>query len=374
MSVVVDMAAAERALSKAKIQLMATPDTAFYTTIVFSLKLRWDESIPTAATDGVYLWINPVFFLSLTPGLRMSVLVHEAQHVAHDHMGRILERTMPKWNYAADHVINLQQKARGFEIGANWLCDPQYIGLSTDQVYSRLPDSPEPPPGMGADIKPSPMGEKEHAKHVADILIRAQMQSKMNGDKPGTIPGEIELFINKLLDPVLPWNRILQNYFQKLSKSDYSFRKPSRRFFPKYHMPSLIGNNNLIDLAIAVDISGSVSKHDFTAMVSEIYQILRMFKPEKITLIQFDTEIKHIDVIKNVRDLMNCKFTGRGGTNVAPVYEWANKNKPQALLIFTDGGFYPPEVVPKCPVVWLIHNHPHWTSDIGKTIHYQITR
>jgi len=382
----VDMAAAEHALSKAKVQLMDRPDTAFYTTIVFSLKFRWDESIPTAATDGVTLWINPEFFLGLTQGLRMSVLVHEAQHVAYDHMGRIEERTMPKWNWAADYVINWQQKERGFEIGEDWLCDPQYKDMSAEEVYAILPEQLPPPPsgggggsgsGQGAsspgnDIKPTPLDQKAHEKHIGDVLIRAQMQSRASGDRPGTIPGDIEIFINKLLDPVLPWNRILQKYLQKFNRSDWSFRKPSRRFFPRFHMPSLYGNTKLIDLAVAVDISGSVSDHDFNVMVSEIYTILRMFEPEKLTLIQFDTDIKSVNVLKSIRDLMKCKFHGRGGTNVSPVYEWANENKPQVLFIFTDGGFRVYDYDPTCEVVWLIHNNPGFTSHIGKVIHYEI--
>ena len=380
----VDMAAAEFALSKAKIQLMDTPDTAFYTTIVFSLKFSWDMTIPTAATDGVHLWINPVFWLSLTPGLRKSVLVHEAMHVAYDHMGRMLERKMPEWNYAADYVDNLQIKDAGFEVGENWLCDEQYRGMHAEDVYELIIKNPPPPPpssggtgatgGLGEDIKPSPLTGKEHERHINDVLIRARIQSRKAGDKAGSIPGDIELFLDKLLNPVLPWNRIMQKWLQKFDKSDWSFKKPSRRFFPRFHMPSLVGNGKLIDLAIGADISGSVSVHDFTVMVSEIYSVLKMFKPDKITLIQFDTEIHHIDVIRDIRDLMKVKFHGRGGTDVNPLLEWAEKNKPEGLLIFTDGGLYNHEYSSTRDVVWLIHNNPGFESHVGKVIHYQIKK
>ena len=49
----------KKAYDKAKIGLMARPDTAFFTTIVFSLKLIWDWDISAAATDGSAIRINP---------------------------------------------------------------------------------------------------------------------------------------------------------------------------------------------------------------------------------------------------------------------------------------------------------------------------
>ena len=62
-------------------------------------------------------------------------------------------------------------------------------------------------------------------------------------------------------------------------------------------------------------------------------------KPDKITLIQFDRNIKSVDSISNIRDLMNVKFIGRGGTRIEPVMNWADKHKPKLLLVFTDGEF-----------------------------------
>ena len=95
-------------------------------------------------------------------------------------------------------------------------------------------------------------------------------------------------------------------------------------------------------------------------------------KPECITFIQFDTEIHSVDHVKSVQELMQLKFTGRGGTAITPVIEWANQNKPQLLMVFTDGFFRFPGIQTKVPTTWLIHNNPTFAAPFGKVVHYEI--
>jgi predicted metal-dependent peptidase len=127
-----------------------------------------------------------------------------------------------------------------------------------------------------------------------------------------------------------------------------------------------------MNITIAVDTSGSVSDHDFHVFVSEVASILRMMKPEKITLIQFDTSIKSVDKIESIQNLKECKFTGRGGTRIHEVMDWAVENKPQLLMVFSDGEFDMPQVKPPGDLLWVIHNNPGFHPPFGKTINYTI--
>ena len=129
-----------------------------------------------------------------------------------------------------------------------------------------------------------------------------------------------------------------------------------------------------MNIAIAVDTSGSVTDSDFLRFVTETNSILRMMKPEKITLIQFDTQIKSVDEVKNVHELMRVRFTGRGGTLINPVLDWVNENKPQLLLVFSDGGFYFYTTKTKVPVLWLIHDAPQFNAPFGRVIHYSMEK
>lgn len=360
----------QAALDKAKIGLMSKPDSAFFTTICFSLKHIWDESIPTAATNGSYIKFNTAFFMSLSPEERIFLLIHESMHVAYLHMARLMGRNHQKFNKAADHVINLMLIARGFKMPTGGLADPQYIGLNTEEVYDLLPD-PDPSKEYDCDIQEGEGTLEEVQAQIEDILIRASIQSKMQNDAPGTIPGEIEIFLQKLLDPKLPWNRILSKYLLNFAKNDYSMRKPNRRFFPKHYLPSLY-NETLMDIAVAADISGSVTDEEFKVIASETHGILKNMRPKEIKLIQFDTEIKSVDSLKTAHDLSQVEFKGRGGTDIDPVLNWTNENKPQLLLVFTDGGFSFSSLTTKVPTIWLIHNNPNFTAPFGKVIHYSI--
>lgn len=368
------MEAANAALNRAKITLMSTADSAFFTTLCFNMKHTWSDKIPTAGCNGKDILWNPKFFMSLVnTEERVFLLLHETLHAAYLHMVRRPSNVCPdKWNIAADHVINLQLIARGFTMptGVNkGHADEKYIGMSTEQVCALLPDNPGKPQW---DDLMEPDGDlKQLEGDIADILVQAQIQSQLSNDKVGTIPGEIEIFLNKLLNSKLPWQRILQKYLHSFAKNDYTYKRPNRRFFPQYHLPSLY-SENLMDLVIAVDTSGSVSSSDFTRFVSEIHGIMKMMKPGCIKLIQFDTDIKSVNNIKSLSDLIKVRFTGQGGTDIEPILEWANEHKPQLMLCFTDGGFSFPDIASKINYLWLINGGGEFTPPFGKVINYEI--
>ena len=127
-----------------------------------------------------------------------------------------------------------------------------------------------------------------------------------------------------------------------------------------------------MDITIAVDISGSVSDEEFRVFISETHSILRMMKPEKLTLIQFNTQITEISSVNSVQALKNVRFHGRGGTRIGPVIDWANTNKPKLLLVFTDGDFNFYGAKSEVDTLWLIHNNTKFKSTAGKVIHYEV--
>lgn len=385
--------AAKKALDKAKITLMTKADTAFFTTVCFSLKHVWDESIPTAATDGLSILFNPDFFMSLNKEEQVFLLLHEVGHVIFSHMTRRGARDPRVWNYAGDYVINAMLIERGFKMPEGGLYDTRFNEMSTDQVYDILiKENPKTEDrhmdiieGACADTGDDKKGgsgpaqsdtEKAAAaadlqNKIEDILVRAAVQSRMQGDKPGTIPGSIQIFLDKLLNPKLPWQTILRKYMNNMNKVDYSWRRPNRRYFPDHHLPSLY-SEALVDIAVAVDTSGSVSDEEFHRFVSEVASIFKSHKPKKITLIQFDTSLRAINEVHSLDELKALKFTGRGGTLIKPVIDWVHENKPQLMMIFSDGGFHHYNQPVKSPLLWMIHNNPKFTAPYGKIVHYEV--
>lgn len=367
------MALHDDALSKAKILLMSKPGTTFFITVLFSLRQVFDETIPTLATNGRIIKINPSFFLGLTPELRVSALMHEAKHAAYKHTdpSRKGDRDPMGWNVAADFVINLQLKRAGFQIGEGWLLDEQFDGMSTEQVYDALPkvDFPQPQFDDLEELPPTDM--EEFRKEMDGILIRAALQADKAGESD-KIPEALKVYIDKLLNPKLPWNLILRKYFNAMKKQDYSFKRPNRRFFPQFYLPSLYSEGIGI-IRIYIDASASVSDYEFRRMVTEIYAIISQMRPEKIELAVFDESIRSEAVVRTVDQLMKHEFTGRHGTDIEVVIDHENENPAQVSLVFSDGEFgFPEEKEFKGDVVYLIYNNPTFTAPKGKVVHYEI--
>ena len=364
----------ELAYTKAKLFMMQDTRCLFYSTVFFSLSWQFTDTVPTAATNGTTIMFNPDFFMEMSQQERVFVMLHEAMHVAYMHVDKSRKgsRNHEKWNRAGDYVINGHLIESGLKMPAIGLHDPKFAGMSTEQVYDLLPDGEKSP---WDDLMPQEAGQdsKQLQEAVDSILVKANLavQKAQQQGKPGHVPGDLQIYLDKLLKPELPWQTILRRYLNGFSKEDYSYKKFNKKFLPEFYMPTLY-SESMGTLVIAVDTSGSVSDSDFAYFISETSSIIRKMKPKEIQFIQFDTRIKSVDRVTSLNQLMNLKFSGRGGTDASPVIEWVNKHKPQVTLVFTDGEFHTPSEKSSSPLLWLIHNNKEFTSDIGKVIHYNM--
>ena len=387
----------QKILDRAKIDLMdpgtknknATP--VFYSSIIFALKTVWTLLVPTAGVDGKNLFINEGWFCPLTAKQRVGLLAHEALHVALRHMdmfliyglhvfSEVIEHKL--WNKAGDHVINLLLLKAGYELPPNGLWDKRFENMTTVQVYHILhKEYADQPYDLGdpGDLILMPSDGSDKAKkdaadlsaHITDIVLKAAITSKMAGEKPGNIPGEILRLLDAVVNPRLPFEIILANYMTMYAKDDFNWSRPNRRYMPDYILPGA-HSEALCNIACAFDVSGSVTEEELSSFGAGIRMISEQLHPEKITLIEFDTAIRgERDITQNTR-IMDVKFHGGGGTRIEPVLKWIQKNKPEVTLIFTDGGFTRPSMTVPTDVIWIISNNPNWTAPFGKVFHYQI--
>jgi predicted metal-dependent peptidase len=377
-----------KAVTKARLDLMQMPAATFVTTLALMMKQIIDDgpSNQTAATDGLAIFYNTGFFLGLTRKQRPTLIAHEAMHAALDHMelakvhGITPENHM-RFNRAADFVINDFLVLASFEPLPNWCHDVQYRGMNTIQVYRLLQEDPDPASGGGAPMddlrqpgesEPG-LSESEVKQAVKANITSAAVAAKMKGGQAaGSIPADVQVFLDSLLKPKLPMAAHLRKFFNAIDKSNYSWQKLNRRFHPML-MPGLQGKK-LGHIAFAFDMSSSVSDKDIQRYVSELMGVIRNLKPEKITLVQFTCEIKSVHRLKSLRDLANLELRGRGGTDIEPLMEWAKLNKPTALCVFTDGEYSHPSFNPGCPVMWMIHGYSKdmFHCDFGTTIRFDV--
>lgn len=378
----------DKILSKAKIALLNKKDATFISTIVLSLKSSWGDVLNspdgstfqnhTACTNGVDLILNETWFLALNPLEQIGLLAHEAWHVALQHV--LPERSKNSdpglWNQAADHVINNMLTDSGYRIPKGGLCDPAYKDMSVEQVYDIIvKDKTKQDPNFTPDFTTGPgandpLAQQAHSAQVQDTIVRAATQAKLAGDNSaGAIPGDVLIALDNLLYPKLPWSVLLADFFNGLAKEDYSFSKPNRRFLPEYYLPSLY-SEGMGTLACAVDTSGSVSDHDFLAFATEMDSIKENLLPEAMYVVDFDTQINNVHHIGDNDSVKNLSFTGRGGTDLHPVFEHFKDRPPQVLVVFSDLECNSIDQDPGYPVLWIRTPGNGHTPTFGRLIEF----
>ena len=124
----------------------------FYGALTLSFPIEQTSSIPTAATDGSRIFVNPNFIAPLTVAETAFVLAHEAAHIAQLHCYRQKSHNLNPhlYNKAADYAIHshLVPAARktnntialpldddGKFLG---LYDERFDGLSAEEIYRLL--------------------------------------------------------------------------------------------------------------------------------------------------------------------------------------------------------------------------------------------
>lgn len=411
---------AVEALSKARVKLMLLRDSVFFSTLILQAQVHWitADEVETIQTDGVNLFINPDWFVSLSPDERLFILIHEVMHVVYNHNLRMGTRDKKMWQDACDYSINSDLVQRGYTRPEICIHDHQFDDMSADEVYeillamppqggggsgdngqgdgksnkpqggqgNNMPDLQEPPPpqnsqgdgegdgnqqpqkGTGGVDRPTQAQIEETAK---DMLTGAVQQAEMAGNSAGSIPGNLVRQLDEMLNPKLPWTKILAKFLFSMSKDDYSWRKPNRRYMSQgIIMPSL-HSEGIGRIDFAIDTSGSVSKADFDRFISEIGYVFKTFNPKEIGIMQFDHVLQGNDKVCDLKDFMKLEFKGGGGTNITPVLEEFTKNDAKALIMLTDGYFHHSATQdPKKPVVWCIYNNPHFKPEFGTAIHF----
>lgn len=112
------------------------------------------------------------------------------------------------------------------------------------------------------------------------------------------------------------------------------------------------------ELAVALDVSGSVSDADMAEFLGEI-NALKGAMPVAVTLFACDAALApecpwRFEAWEDLR--LPKSFAGGGGTAFSPVFDWIKDagKLPDALIYFTDAEGEFPAIEPDYPVLWLV--------------------
>lgn len=374
-----DFKVLNRMLDKVKSRVFLGRNAAFLGSIMLHTKFMWSDSVQTAATDGEYMWWNPADFLHCSEESRLATLVHELWHIARLHPSRGAGLQPDRWNRAVDYKVNLDCKDEGFNFTAETpvLLDEKYRGMLEEHIYKLLP--PDPPNGGGGgrnpgnalngDLLPSPSPE---AKMANINTVTAAIQAAVMAGQPGNVPGDIKELLSNFLKPVVHWEVELKEWFRNLVRSGRSYARPNRRHIGRgMYLPApKVERKNLDHIVFFEDVSCSITKDQAHRFNSECAHVWNILKPKKMTLVQFDTKIQKVDVLKRGEPFNEIEIHGRGGTSLVCVRDWIIENKPTAAVIFSDMYVAPMERLPiKIPLLYVAIDNPKAVITEGRLIH-----
>ena len=387
----------EQRLSKAVIDIMGNPKYVALSGVLMIGERSVEDKCPTAATNGRDEIYGRAFVDSLSdPELRFLVL-HECYHKLYRHLvtwRHLYDQNPTLANRACDYVINLKiadDNKDGFATmpkrdGVNVGClDEKYRGMDSAQVYKSLQDDGE---GEGTGIGDG-QGEgldshdwegaqgldPEEAKQLERDIDEAIRSGALAAGKVGS-GGSRDL--EELLQPKIDWREVLRDFISTTcTGSDYStWRRPNRRFVSSgYYMPSGV-SEQVGELVIAIDTSGSIGRAELSLFLSEVKGICDNVHPEKVRLLYWDTEVC-ADEAYETHELdslpKSTKPAGGGGTAVGCVPAYITKQgiKPQAVVVLTDGYLGGDWGQWSSPVLWCILGNKHAKPDVGVAVHVE---
>ena len=120
--------------------------------------------------------------------------------------------------------------------------------------------------------------EKERIRQeVKQAIINAAQSAEA-----GSLPKGVERLIKHYTDPVMPWRELIQTNLTSAIRTDYSWMRPSRR---SWHMDAVMPGMNPgeeIDVAVAIDMSGSISSKQAQAFLGEVGGMMDAFDGYKV--------------------------------------------------------------------------------------------
>lgn len=362
-------------LIRAKCDLIR--DEPFYGSIATMLILKEDRETPTAGVNlNLELSYNPKFIDRLNREQVLTVLKHEILHLALNHLERFEQlkhdtKSAKKWNTATDIVINNMLDASvvnsiyrlfGEQVEFDYdefRCKTFTIRdiskKTAEQIYDEIPDPPSGLTLVGI-MKPSkglktPTDIANASRRIKEIVVSAYQTAKLQGK----VPEGIERIIGKLLKPQVNWRTLLWRYITEMLPIDYTYSKPHRKSqLYGYYIPNI--KKEQLELAIAIDTSGSITEKEFRQFASEIVSIVKQFEQIKATVITCDAKIHDEFELTNgnIGKFLKTKLHGGGGTDFRPVFNKLKNTNTKLLIYLTDGYGDYPKYKPTFRTIWVL--------------------
>ncbi len=340
----------------------------FFAVILMDLlEIRESDAVPTAATNGRYLYTNPDWFNKLDIDERVFVLAHEVSHVIFEHVPRMkmyMDRGVGpdlkafsnnRWNQATDYIINdWLAKSNVGRMPMGGLHHPSYGADDlADDVYLKVPDDPNTDKNWDVHLPPDPNNPPPAKSQVQRSVTAAAQAAKAQGNTPAGM----ERLVEDICEPQVDWKERLKLAVNRIAGKDAgTWARPNRRRLsvkPQVYLPGT-ESHQCGTICVMGDTSGSVSDLEWSHFFGETMAIFTELKPQRMLVGSCDTEVYGPHELFDISELADYKPEGGGGTHMPAIFDALEEQgiKPDVLIILTDmyTDFGEP---PGYPVVWV---------------------
>jgi predicted metal-dependent peptidase len=253
-------------------------------------------------------------------------------------------------------------------------------GKSADEYYALLP-VPDPsdgqpgagnakcdPGGCGRVIDPA-RGDPAEARQVeADWQVAvAQAQSAAAGRGP--LPAGLGRAVEAVLHPPADWRSVLREFVSAHARNDYSWVRPNRRFVAQgLYLPGL-HSEELGDVVLAVDTSGSIDQKLLGMFAAEANAVLAAYECAA-TVLYHDTDVQRVQTWHTADGPLVLDPVGGGGTSHACVFDWIDRAglAPACVVCLTDLETEFPPAPPAVPVLWAVAGRAPAPPPFGRVV------
>jgi predicted metal-dependent peptidase len=331
---------------KAKLLL----DYPFFGTIASGMESVVNDNIESFATREGKFEYREGYMEPLSEGERIFVLCNSALHEALSHTQRRGNRSPWLWNMACDYAINALLIGNGFTPPPAITYDQRFGNLSAEEIYHELSQE-----FLDQEQNDRDSDEGRDDEGLDEKLSRAQREKRSEEalEKSDPLSEAIHHLIQPHKKSLIDWRSELREAIGGYYVSDYTLIPPSKKLlYDGVYLPGV--HSRHLELAIAIDSSGSVDEVILSQFISEVESITELFGSYTIDLIVCDDRIRsHVRFERG--EAITYALSGGAGTDFSPVFAlietWVQR--PKLLLYFTDlEGKFPP-YDPSYEVLWI---------------------